>query len=75
MKLIEGEIGSEYQVEDVELALALERRLEALGILPGTRLRILNKKSHGAVIIFVRGTRFALGTGIARKIIVKEAAV
>ncbi len=75
MKLIEGEIGSEYQVEDVELGLALERRLEALGILPGTRLRILNKKSHGAVIIFVRGTRFALGTGIARKIIVKEAAV
>ena len=52
MKLIEGEIGSEYQVEDVELGLALERRLEALGILPGTRLRILNKKSHGAVIIF-----------------------
>ncbi len=75
MKLIEGEIGSEYQVEDVELGLALERRLEALGILPGTRLRILNKKSHGAVIIFVRGTRFALGTGIARKIIVKEAAI
>ena len=59
----------------MELGLALERRLEALGILPGTRLRILNKKSHGAVIIFVRGTRFALGTGIARKIIVKEAAI
>ena len=75
MKLIEGEIGSEYQVEDVELGLALERRLEALGILPGTRLRILNKKSHGAVIIFFFFLRFALGTGIARKIIVKEAAI
>ena len=73
MKLIEGNIDVDYVVASVELDLALERRLEALGLLPGTTLRILNKKSHGALIIFVRGTRFAIGAGIARNIVVKGA--
>ena len=73
MKLMDGKVGREYLVEEVFLELTLERRLESLGILPGTHLSILNKKSHGAVIVFVRGARFALGTGIAKQICIKEA--
>ena len=74
MKLKDGNAGAAYIVEKVCLALGTERRLEALGLLPGTRIIILNKKSHGALIIFIRGTRFAIGRGIADKILVREEA-
>ena len=74
MKLSDGDAGKNYIVDKVELELALERRLEALGILPGTKLSVLNKKTHGALIIFVRGTRFAIGKGIADNILVEEEA-
>ena len=74
MKLSDGDAGKNYIVDRVELELALERRLEALGILPGTKLSVLNKKTQGALIIFVRGTRFAIGKGIADNIRVEEEA-
>lgn len=74
MKLDEGSAGRVYIVERVTLELTLERRLEALGILPGTRITVLNRKDRGALIIYVRGTRFAIGAGIAQNIEVREAA-
>ena len=74
MKLDEGSAGRVYMVERVTLELTLERRLEALGILPGTRITVLNRKDRGALIIYVRGTRFAIGAGIAQNIEVREAA-
>ena len=74
MKLDEGSVGRVYIVERVTLELTLERRLEALGILPGTRITVLNRKDRGALIIYVRGTRFAIGAGIAQNIEVREAA-
>ena len=49
----------------------LARRLEALGLFPGSRVKILQKKRRGAMIITVRGTRFALGMEIAAHIAVK----
>jgi ferrous iron transport protein A len=72
MNLQDGVIGRTYRVENVDLPLELERRMEALGILDGTQITVLNRKSHGALIIFVRGTRFAIGNGIAKHITVRE---
>ena len=74
MVLQEGKVSHDYVVERIDLPLQLERRLEALGIISGTTVRILNRKDHGALVIFVRGTRFAIGRGIAENIQVKEAA-
>ena len=34
----------------------------------GVKLEVLNKKNHGAVILKVRGTRFAVGREIAEAI-------
>ena len=48
------------------------RRLEALGMISGSQVRVLRKKRRGAMIITVRGTRFAVGMDIARHITVKE---
>ena len=71
MTLQEGNPGSQYVVEEIALPLELERRLEALGLLEVTQVTVLQKKRRGAVIVKVRGTRFALGLGIAKHVKVR----
>lgn len=72
MTLLEGKKGGLYQVGDISGDPQITRRLEALGILEGTKVEILNQKKSGATIIKVRGTRWALGEDIARGIEAKE---
>ena len=48
-------------------------RLVALGLVRGTDVAILHKKRTGTLILRVRGTRLALGWGIAGGIQVSEA--
>ena len=61
MYLCDGKIGNNYKVSDIELPTNMEKRLEALGMTRGTSVAVLNSKSHGVLIVKVRGTRFALG--------------
>lgn len=74
MNLNDSLIQKTYQVVEVSgLELPVERRLEALGLTAGTDITVLNKKKDGAVIVKVRGTRFAVGMQIAAGIYIKEA--
>ena len=76
MNLNDGAVNHIYRVVTVvELALPVERRLEAWGLTEGTELRVLQNKTHGAVIVKVRGTRFAVGQTIAKGIGIEEVAV
>lgn len=68
MTLTEGIINQTYRVTETTEPLETERRLEALGLIRGTRITILNKKKKGAVIVNIRGSRFALGYAIAKGI-------
>lgn len=72
MTLYDGKAGGSYEVEGVFVEEAVTRRLQALGINDGTRVKILNRKKKGAMIIQVRGTRLALGRHISSYIEVKE---
>lgn len=72
MTLYEGEKGGVYEVNGVYVEEPITRRLQALGLNDGTRVRILNRKKGGALIIQVRGTRLALGKHIASGIEIKE---
>lgn len=72
MTLQEGTPGAQYVVTGIDLPLELERRLEALGLLEGSRVLVMDKKRRGAVIVKVRGTSFALGDGIVRHVTVRE---
>lgn len=72
MTILETQIGSWYQVENIREKDSVQRRLEALGILEGTKIQILNRKKNGSTIIRVRGTRWAVGREIARGIEVGE---
>lgn len=73
LTLKDGEITKRYQVVKLDLDLNIERRLEALGMTNDAEITVLNKKRHGAVILKVRGTRFAVGRQIAEGIQIKEA--
>ena len=70
MYLCDGKIGNEYKVEDIDLPVNIEKRLEALGMTRGASIAVLNSKSRGVLIVKVRGTRFALGRNITKNILV-----
>ena len=72
MNLQEIAIGNGCRVTDILVEDKIRRRLEALGILEGTRVEVLNRKRNGAMIIKVRGARWALGDSIAKGIEVEE---
>lgn len=65
MTILEGTVRENYIVTDIRMEENITRRLEALGINSGTHLRLMNRKKNGAVIIKVRGTRWAVGKDIA----------
>ena len=73
MYLCDGKIGNEYKVEDIDLPVNIEKRLEALGMTRGTSIAVLNSKSRGVLIVKVRGTRFALGRNITKNILAEIA--
>lgn len=72
MTLLETQKGDWYKVRDIVEKVNVQRRLEALGILSGTRVQVLNRKKNGSTIIRVRGTRWAIGREIAGGIEVEE---
>lgn len=72
MKLYEGQKGSTLEVVRIDLPLKTERRLEVLGMLEGTKIGVVNRKKRGAMIVKIRGTRFAVGQNITEHVEVKE---
>lgn len=72
MTLYEACKEREYMVEGLYVEEAVTRRLQALGLNDGTRIRVLNRKKRGALIIQVRGTRLALGRHLSANIEVRE---
>lgn len=65
MTLADGTIGNMYTVVDIQTDTNIERRLEALGLIRGTKIQLLGRKRSGTSIFYVRGTRLAVGQKIA----------
>jgi Fe2+ transport system protein FeoA len=51
------------------------RRLLDLGLTKGCTFVVVQGSRHGPILVEVRGTRVALGHGLARKLIVEEVSV
>lgn len=68
MTLADGKIGATYCVDRIDLPLKIKRRLEMLGMTWNSGVSVLNMKKNGAMIIKVRGTRFAIGRRLAEGI-------
>ena len=62
--------GEVVQVVAVRAGWGLQRRLAEMGLNPGVTVRVLNSQRPGPVVIDVRGSRLALGQGVAHKIMV-----
>lgn len=73
MPLSMAVVNGQYKIQSMDLPMNIEKRLECLGLIPNTRLKVLNAKDHGVLIIKFRGTRFALGRDITSKIEVEPA--
>lgn len=72
MRLSDGIKGNTYYIGSIDLGENITRRLQMLGMTHGTRIDVLGKKRAGAMIVKVRGTRFALGRGFCGGIFVEE---
>jgi ferrous iron transport protein A len=64
-----GETG---QVVGIRGGFGLARRLAELGLTPGEPVRVLAAGRGGPVLVEVRGTRLALGRGMAAKVFVRR---
>jgi len=70
MPLAMASPGEVVRIADVRAGRGLTRRLADMGLLPGTVIRIINSQMRGPVVVEVKGTRLALGHGMAHKILV-----
>lgn len=61
-------IGHSVMVNSLHLNSKTALRLQSLGMIPGTRVSVLQSKGHGTMILDVRGTRFALGPAITQHV-------
>ena len=63
--------GETVTVVGVRAGWGLTRRLADMGLVPGTKLMVINSQMPGPIIIDLRGSRLVLGHGIAQKILVE----
>jgi ferrous iron transport protein A len=67
------ESGETVIVSSVRAGWGLQRRLADMGLTPGVEVKIVSAGRPGQVVLDVRGSRLALGHGVASKILVKIA--
>ena len=68
MTLFDAKPGKKYLVRKLDMEEKIERRLEALGLTENSIIELLSRKHGGAMIVKIRGTRFALGKEICESI-------
>ena len=74
MPLTMASPGRWLTVSNVRAGWGLQRRLAEMGLNPGVSIRVIDGHSwRGPMILDLRGSRLALGHGVAQKIMVKEA--
>jgi len=62
----------EVRVLKIRAGSGLQRRLADMGLTPGTEIKLINCQGVGPVLIDLKGSRLALGRGMAMKIMVEE---
>ena len=60
----------EAVITEVRGGMGLTRRLTEMGFTNGTRVKVLHSTPPGPILVMIRGSRIALGRGLAMKIFV-----
>lgn len=72
LKLLEMKAGEQGTVTEILGGIGLRQRLEAMGVRPGVKIeKMTGSPFGGPVVIKVRRVRFAIGSGMAGKVIVE----
>lgn len=71
MTLSQTQIGESVCIDKMNLNQDQVRRLRSLGMMEGTKVKVLQKKRSGTLVVDVRGTRFAIGYQMGDEIGVK----
>ena len=61
----------EVTLIDITGGRGIRSKLYSMGLVPGVSLRVLNRNSHGPLIVSVKDSRLVIGQGMASKIIVE----
>ncbi len=64
--------GAVVTVKSFQLARELSLRLVSLGIVPGTKVEMIEQSLHGASIVLCRGNRLVLDNSLVDNIEVHE---
>jgi Fe2+ transport system protein FeoA len=67
--------GEEVTVVGIKAGRGLAQRLADMGLNQGVTLKVISGQMPGPVLIDLRGSRLALGSGVAHKIMVARADV
>ena len=62
----------EAQIIRINGGRNLVLRLSDMGLVPNTKFKVVLNSYFGPVLIEVRGSKLAIGRGMAKKILVKE---
>ena len=62
--------GEEGVIAFIAAGFMATQRLADLGLTPGTKIKIVKSALYGPIEISVRGSKLALGRGIAMKVLV-----
>lgn len=73
MPLSTIQIGQSVVIKSIDFNIKLRRRLQDMGLTPGVKLNVVSRSLLGPLVVDVRGTRVALGKGIATNIQVAQA--
>jgi ferrous iron transport protein A len=71
LPLIMAPCGKELQVTGFRAGKNLARRLAELGFNEHSKVRVIRSDDHGALIVQLNDSRFALSRGMAMKIMVE----
>jgi ferrous iron transport protein A len=71
MSLIELPAGTIGAVHRLRGGRRFASRLAALGVSPGSEVKVLRNDRGGPLVVIVRGTRVALGRGEASKVLLE----
>jgi Fe2+ transport system protein FeoA len=64
--------GSFVKIVSIEAGQNLANRLATMGLLPGVKIKVVNNSHPGPFVVEIKGSKVALGRGMAGKIVVSE---
>ena len=66
--LLQLHVGKKGKIVCISGGQGACKRLNELGLVPGVEVELVNKISSGPVMVRVKGSKLALGRGLAQKI-------